>query len=188
MTAQDVFQRIVAALERAGIPFMLTGSHASSYHGTPRATQDIDVVIAPTAAQLHVLAGDLPETEYYIDEEAALDALRRRSQFSVIDLTTGWKIDLIIRKSRSFSREEFERRKRVTYQGIRLAVATAEDVLIAKLEWAKRGSSRRQIEDAAGILRIRSHQLDHDYIKRWVRELGLEEEWNEASREAGTDP
>jgi len=187
MTAQDVLPRIIAALEHAGIPSMLTGSHASSYHGIPRATQDVDIVIDPTPKQLRVFAGNLPDTEYYIDEEAALDALRRRSQFNVIDLATGWKIDLIIRKSREFSRAEFERRRIVTYQGMRLAVATAEDILIAKLEWAKRGGSRRQIEDAAGILRIRTPQLDQDYIKRWVRELELEEEWDEACREAGTD-
>jgi hypothetical protein len=186
MTTQDVLHRIVAALERAGIPSMLTGSHASSYHGMPRATQDIDIVISPSPAQIRALAKDLPDSEYYVDEEAALDAVRRRTQFNVIDLETGWKIDLIIRKSRSFSLEEFERRETVTYQGMQLAVATAEDILIAKLEWAKRGSSLRQIEDAAGILRIRSHQLDQDYIEHWIGELGLEEEWNQC-REVGLD-
>jgi len=51
LTAANIFQRIVAALEQAGIPYMLTGSFASSFHGTPRATQDIDFVIAPTADQ-----------------------------------------------------------------------------------------------------------------------------------------
>ena len=34
--------------------------------------------------------------------------------FNVIDLATGWKVDLIIRNSRAFSQEEFTRRQRVS--------------------------------------------------------------------------
>lgn len=184
MTAKDVFPRVTGALERAGIPHMLTGSFASSYYGVPRTTQDIDFVIAPTPDQLRSLAALLPATEYYFDLNAALDAQRRESLFNMIDLATGWKIDFIIRKSRPFSREEFDRRLIVEFEGMRLSVATAEDVLIAKLEWAKRGESQRQIEDAAGILRIRTENLDRKYIENWVRQLGLEEQW-QAARQAG---
>jgi hypothetical protein len=35
-------------LEAAGIPNMLTGSFASAFHGTPRTTQDVDLVIDPS--------------------------------------------------------------------------------------------------------------------------------------------
>jgi hypothetical protein len=185
MTAPDVFRRVVGALDHAGIPYMLTGSFASSFHGVPRGTQDIDIVISPAPDQLHVLVRLLPDSEYYVDEEAALDALRRQSQFNVIDFATGWKIDLIIRKSRPFSREEFDRRSLVDFEGMRLAVATAEDVLIAKLEWARLSQSQRQIDDAAGILRIRAGELDREYVHKWVRELNLQEQWEAACRAAG---
>jgi hypothetical protein len=185
MTAEDVFRRIVDALERAGIPYMLTGSFASAFHGVPRATQDIDMVISPTADQLRGLVRLLPTTDYYVDEDAALDAHRRQAQFNVVDFATGWKIDLIIRKSRPFSREEFDRRSVVDFHGLHLAIATAEDVVIAKLEWAKRAQSQRQVEDAAGILRIRSSELDRAYLQRWIRQLDLEEQWEAACRAAG---
>jgi hypothetical protein len=72
VTTTDVFQRVIGALDRAGIPYMLTGSFASSYHGSPRATQDIDVVIAPTPDQIRSLVKLLPETEYYVDEGIAI--------------------------------------------------------------------------------------------------------------------
>jgi hypothetical protein len=164
---------------------MLTGSFASSYHGSPRATQDIDLVIAPTLDQVRALVKLLPESEYYVDEEAALTAQRTQGQFNVIDFATGWKVDLIVRKLRTFSRQEFDRRAVVEFQGMKIAIASAEDVLIAKLEWAKLGESQRQIDDAAGILRIRNDQLDLSYIRRWVRDLDLEEEWAAARRAAG---
>lgn len=140
MTTEDIFRRIIEALGRSGIPYMLTGSFASSYHGIPRATQDIDLVIAPTASQLRHLVSLLPATEYYISEEAALNALARERQFNVIDFATGWKIDLIIRKTRAFSRTEFERRSAVDLFGVQLFIASAEDVVMAKRNGRKPGN------------------------------------------------
>jgi hypothetical protein len=184
MTTEDIFHRIIGALETTGIPYMVTGSFASSYHGVPRATQDIDLVVAPTGSQLQDLVRLLPDTEYYISEEAALDALKHESQFNVIDFATGWKVDLIIRKSRSFSHTEFERRALVDFFGLRLFLASAEDVLLAKLEWAKIGQSMRQLEDCANLLRVRSGDLDQIYIEHWVAQLGLEEQWGTVRRMA----
>jgi hypothetical protein len=185
MSVSDVFQRISSALDRAGIGYMLTGSFASAHYGVLRSTQDIDFVIEATPAQLRALIEALPSTEYYVDLEAALQACNRQSLFNVIDLATGWKIDLIIRKSRAFSQEEFRRHQRVTLHGAALFVATAEDVVIAKLEWANLAQSRRQIEDAAAILRVRWDALDRSYLEKWIDELNLKKEWNDALRLAG---
>lgn len=164
-------------LESSGMPYMLTGSYASAVHGTPRATQDIDIVIGPSRAQLMSLLQQLPETSYYVSQEAALDALARRGQFNVIDFATGWKVDFIIVKAREFSREELNRRRVIELDGVPLYVASAEDLLIAKLEWAKLGASARQLEDAAGIVRMQAEQLDRAYVERWVAELGLDQQW-----------
>jgi hypothetical protein len=185
MTTEDIFRRILEALNTAGIPYMLTGSFAGAYHGIPRATQDIDLVIAPTASQLQHLVRLLPDTEYYISGEAALDALRRETQFNVIDFATGWKIDLIIRKSRIFSHTEFERRSAVDLFGLQVFIASAEDILLAKLEWVKAGESMRQLEDCANILRARREELDYTYIQRWVLHLGLAAQWEQTRRMAG---
>ncbi|MFH2053277.1 MAG: DUF6036 family nucleotidyltransferase [bacterium] len=187
MSSTDVFRRIIAALDAAGIPYMLTGSFASSLHGLTRATQDIDFVIAPTENQLRELVRQLPSEDYYVDLEAALDALRRRSQFNVIDLDTGWKVDLIVRRERPFSVQEFERRQEIDFSGLRLAVATAEDVILAKLEWATLGSSQRQIEDVAGILQLRHQEIDLEYVEDWVTRLELGEAWKLARRSAGIE-
>jgi hypothetical protein len=178
---------MIGILETAGIPYMLTGSFASSYHGLPRATQDIDFVISPTSDQIRALVRTLPPDEYYIDEKAALDALGQEGQFNVIDLTTGWKVDFIIRKTRPFSRLEFERRGEIEFQGMSVTVATAEDIVIAKLEWAKLGQSQRQIEDASGVLKMRAEELDFEYLREWVEKLHLAEQWKEARRLAAVD-
>jgi hypothetical protein len=63
----------------------------------------------------------------------------------VIDTTSGWKIDLIMRKARAFSEEEFRRRQRVRLQDMSLFVTSPEDMIVSKLEWAKQARSQRQI-------------------------------------------
>jgi hypothetical protein len=161
---------------------MLTGSFASAWHGLPRATQDIDFVIAPTLNALRAFVRALPRDAWYADEQTALEALGAEGQFNLIDLASGWKVDLICRRSRPFSRTEFERRLHVDLDGLPLCVASAEDLIVAKLEWAQRGGSARQLEDTAGILRMRAGLLDVPYLERWVVSLGLGSEWAAAQR------
>jgi len=115
----------------------------------------------------------------------ALEAQRHESLFNVIDLSTGWKVDLIFRKSRPFSEAEFGRRQQVVLQGFAIFAASAEDVVVAKLEWAKLAQSQRHIEDVAGILRMRWDSLGQTYLEKWIVELGLQAEWKEARHAAG---
>ena len=128
---------------------MVAGSFASSAHGMPRATQDVDLVIdPPSPAALDTLIRSMAPEQYYVDLEAARDALRRRSMFNVVDLASGWKVDLILRKDRPFSRDEFARRMKLTLLDVSVFVATPEDTIVAKLEWSKlAGGSERQRRD-----------------------------------------
>ena len=161
-----LLQTIVTALEAARIPHMIVGSFASTAHGEPRTTRDLDLVVDPNLNQLEELLGALDLERFYVDPDVARDALRRRSMFNIIEITTGWKLDLVIRKARPFSLEEMQRRTITKILGIDVPTATAEDTIIAKLEWAKLGASDRQLEDVAGILRVRGADLDLDYIER----------------------
>lgn len=167
-------------LDTAGIPFMVVGSFASMFYGEPRTTHDLDIVIDPTPQTLEALLSSVDTERFYVDPDVARDAFRRRSMFNIIEMTTAWKVDLIIRKARAFSIEELRRRTSVPVLEVETPTATAEDTIISKLEWAKAGSSERQLRDVAGILRVRAAQLDTSYIERWVEELELREQWNAA--------
>ena len=46
MSQQELLKKIIQALETSRIEYMITGSVASSLHGEPRSTYDIDVVVA----------------------------------------------------------------------------------------------------------------------------------------------
>ena len=184
MNPADVFRRIVLHLERRSIAYMLVGSFAGTYFGLSRSTYDLDLVIEATPDQLQGLIADLQADNYYAELDAALDALKHESLFNVIDNTTGWKIDFIFRKSRSFDQEEFRRRVPAKLFEIELHVASAEDVILSKLEWAKLGGSQRQIEDVARVMAAQWNNLDQDYLSKWIKELQLEQQWSAAKGSA----
>lgn len=179
MTLGELLAGIGERLTDAGIPYMVTGSVASSFHGTPRATRDIDIVIDPTAEALDAFVQSLPGDQFYVDPEAVRAALAERGQFNVIDTASGWKVDLMVRKDRPFSVEELARRQPAALLGIPTFVASAEDLIIAKLEWAKAAGSERQLRDVAAILSVSGVGLDYPYVERWVAALGLGDVWSQ---------
>jgi hypothetical protein len=85
-------------------------------------------------------------------------------------MTTAWKADLIVRKARPFSVEELSRRARAEIAGAQAFVASAEDTILSKLEWAARGGgSELQLRDARGIVQVRGEKLDLAYLDRCGR-------------------
>jgi len=180
--AETVIGRVVQALSAAAVPYMLTGSFASTFHGAPRTTQDVDIVIAPTLGSLNQLLTQFPSDSYYVSREAALQAYGAEGMFNLIDFASGWKVDFIIRKARPFSLEEFDRRRRVDLLGIALFIASPEDVIVSKLEWSKLSESDRQIQDVVGILRTQGESLDFSYLEQWIEQLDLRAQWSGAKR------
>ena len=141
---------------------------------------DIDLVIDPEPDQLDAFVRAIEAAGMYVSDVAAHEALAHRSMFNVVDTQSGWKADLIVRKLRSFSEEEFARRHEIEFLGVSLHVASLEDVLLSKLEWAKLGGSARQLEDVASLVRLRGDELDHEYVRHWVQTMGLEAQWSAA--------
>ncbi len=175
VTFADLLAHVISGLDRAGIPYMVTGSLASSYHGEPRATRDVDIVVDPTPIALARLVDDLLAADFYVDAEAAQTVLAERTQFNAIGPDAS-KVVFIIRKDRPFSIEEFGRREPADLLGTRGFVATAEDLVIAKLEWAATTDSERHRRDVAGIVAV-SAQLDVAYVEQWASALGVLGQW-----------
>lgn len=166
---------IVGKLSDAGVPYMIAGSYSSNIYGEPRATYDVDIVIEPTTEQIREFATRL-EPQQYLDLNTARSAVARRTMFNVIDTSTGWKVDLIVRKDRPFSIEEFSRRRTVSFLGGEIWVVSPEDAILSKLEWAKKVESARQLRDAASVAAVQWTSLDFDYLRQWAAELGVSEE------------
>ena len=58
------------------------------------------------------------------------------------------------------------------------SIATAEDTILSKLEWAREtGGSEQQWADASGIVQVCGDRLDRDYLEKWAAVLGVQESW-----------
>lgn len=177
MTFATLLRDVVGRLNQAGITYMVTGSVAGSYYGEPRATNDIDVLVDPDVVGLESLVDGLIADGYYVDREAAREALAQRTQFNAI-APGALKVDFVIRKDRPFSRQELERRRPVDLLGIAGYVPALEDLIVAKLEWAAFGESERQLRDVASLLAVAGDDIDLPHVARWVGALHLEEVWD----------
>ena len=179
---------LVDALEQLGIAYYIGGSVSSSLHGMARRTQDVDVIADIGPNQVRLLVQAL-QRDYYVDEQAWKDAVRRGLPYNVIHLNTMLKVDLIPFKRRAFTREEARRAQaHILEAGTRpVRVASAEDAILTKLEWFEMGerSSARQWNDILGIMKQQGVTLDVPYLAQWADVLGVRDLLDRALVETG---
>lgn len=184
MTSQkDFLRRLVEMLDKKNIPYMISGSICSGFHGQPRATNDADLVIDPSQEQLISFVSSLGP-DYYVSKDVAIQALNDNSMFNIIDIKTAWKADLIIRKKRPYSKQEFSRRTNTNLMGMNLWILSPEDSILSKLEWAKNTESQMQFKDALGVIIVQGKKLDFDYLKKWAKELKIEDSLEKLLKDA----
>jgi hypothetical protein len=180
---------VADALERLSISYFVTGSLASALHGILRATLDADVVAEIRLEHGEPLAEALGGA-FYVNAEAIRDAVRHKNSFNAVHKETMFKVDVFVSRERPFDQSRFSRRiallvaanpDRILY------AATAEDTILAKLEWYRMGGevSERQWRDVVGVLETQSDRLDHEYLSKWACELDVLDLLARALTEAG---
>lgn len=181
---------IAETLERLRVPYYVGGSVASSARGVARATADVDVVAALRPEHVQPLVDALQE-HYYIDAEMIREAIRHRSSANVIHLPTMLKADLFLPKTRAYAQEVFRRLQAESLDEStperRFPIPSAEDVVLAKLEWYEEGNrvSDRQWYDVVGVLKVQGAAIDLPYLRTWAANLGLSDLLDRALQEAG---
>jgi hypothetical protein len=86
---------------------------------------------------------------FYADAETISQAIRQQTLFNILHLETMFKVDIFVAKSRLFDQAQLDRRQlqQLNLEPERYAyVASAEDIILAKLEWYRMGGevSERQ--------------------------------------------
>lgn len=187
--ALRVALRVIEILEAIGVSYHVGGSYASSIHGVPRQTQDLDLVVDLHAAAVRPLLSGLG-SEFYADEASARRAVESGGSFNLVHLDSGLKVDLFVRGDGAFDREEFARSRLEILQADperRAFVKTPEDTVLRKLQWYRLGDevSDRQWTDILGVLRTQGARLDRSYLERWARFLHVDDLLAKAVGESG---
>lgn len=186
MEQNDLLRRLVGVLETMGAPYMVVGSFASMAYGEPRMTQDIDVVAELDEDQGRRLCKAFPPDLFYASESAALDAIRRRSQFNIIDSLSSSKIDVILVPPGEWGRSEISRRQKMKLlPDLEAYCARPEDVILGKLGYYAEGGSEKHLRDITGILKVSGSEVDREYVALWAQRLGLGDVWQAVVRKLG---
>ncbi|HEU4883437.1 MAG TPA: hypothetical protein VFT45_14345 [Longimicrobium sp.] len=187
--ALQVTLRVIRTLDLLGVRYVVGGSIASSIYGIPRATQDVDVVADLKEEHIPGFVAALRD-DFYLDEPAVRDAVRRRSTFNVIHLHTMFKVDVFVAKEDRATAQELARGQPYIPPEIpdaQIALASPEDVVVQKLYWYRLGDhvSERQWTDAIQVLKLRGSVLDHSYMRDLAVEMKVEDLLARALRDAG---
>jgi len=175
----EVIKWLVAKLEKNNIAYFITGSIASAYHGIPRFTHDIDLVVSIKKEDADNMVS-LFMDEGYISKEGIIHAFSGTGMFNFIHDKTGWKVDFWINRGDAFAASCFRRARKVEiYEGFSAVVATPEDVLLHKVYWNKLTPSERQMGDARGIVAVQGKNLDTSYISAWAKTMDIAKEIDE---------
>jgi hypothetical protein len=173
--ALDVALLVAAALDAAGCEYFVGGSVASSLQGEPRATNDIDIVVAMPLFKVLPFARALG-SDFELDQEMLRDAISRGSSANMFYLPLVTKVDLFALGEAPYDEAEFSRRRRVRVRttGEELWIKSPEDTVLRKLWWYQSGGavSEKQWRDVAEVLRV-SGPLDDAYLDRWAPPLGV---------------
>jgi hypothetical protein len=181
MNASDLLAAlgpVLAVLEGLGVRHFVGGSDASSAHGVARASLDVDVVAELEPAHVARVVAALRD-EYYVDAARVRTAVDGRRSFNLIHLATMFKVDVFVSRQRPFDLSAFARVGQETLgqelESRTIPLASAEDVLLAKLEWYRDGGeeSERQWTDVLGLARVGRGTLNVVYLRHWAALLGV---------------
>jgi hypothetical protein len=168
----EVTLAVSAVLERLGIEYLVGGSLATSLHGVPRSTLDVDIVADLRMSHLQGFVAAL-QADFFVDSDMVRDAIRRRATFNILHIATMFKVDIFVVGADELLTAELARKQRMRVQEqppASVFVATAEDMVLQKLLWYRAGGeiSDRQWGDLLGVIKIQAQRLDLDYLRLWA--------------------
>ena len=173
----EALDRVTQALEACGIDYAVTGSVATSVHGEPFSSLDVDLVVAGDATRAAKLAESL-SPEFYAPADMLTDAAERSAFVNVVDNKSGLKVDFSFIGSDPYLRQALARRVRRTIGSAEpeFWFVTAEDVILMKLLWRKDTQSTKQWDNALGVARVRGARMDWKYLFENAKSLGVEDD------------
>ncbi len=168
---ERVLKDCTERFERLGIVYMLTGSMAMVEYAMMRMTNDIDIVMEVSNADAERIIKEF-EPDYYVPRGRVRDAIARKFMFNLLHQETLIKVDCVVRKDNEFQKEAFSHRKKINFSGFEVWIISRDDLILAKLNWAKNTRSEMQLRDVASIIR---NGYDENYVQTWAKNLGVED-------------
>lgn len=168
---ESVLKDVTERFEKLKIPYMLSGSMAMVSYAMMRMTNDIDIVIEAKSEDAEKIIKEF-EPDYYVPQNRVKDAIYRGNMFNLLHQEKIVKIDCVLRKDDEFQILAFSNRKKIKFTDFDIWTISREDLILSKLNWAKKSRSEMQMRDVASIIR---NGYDKEYVEVWAEKLGVKD-------------
>ena len=185
MQEPNLFQIFISRLNRMGVRYMVTGAVAVIIYGEPRLTHDIDLVIELKTGEAGKVGEAFPPEEFYCPPKENLKVEINRpmkGHFNIIHLETAFRADCYIMGEDPLHHWGMLNRRKINFEGEPIWVASAEYVILRKLEYFREGKSEKHLRDIASILSLYGDRIDFHQLLEKIKKYGLEQEWEKAQR------
>lgn len=169
---EQLLKTITSLLQKANIPYMITGSISVVFYGRPRASHDIDFVVEAHAGDIKRILrafASLPQNEFLVDPLTIRDAIMQKFIFQILHLPTMLKFDFWLLKDEPFDKKRFQRKQKINIFGQQMVFSSAEDTILIKLLWYKESKIEKHLIDAAFVYQIQKKSLDEKYLALWSK-------------------
>lgn len=171
---RDLLLYFSKLLSSKNIPYLLTGSFASSYYGFPRATHDIDFIIEIADRKSSDIVSVIQSIQKMFTFASSIDeaSVATPNSFNLYHAETGIKIDFWVVDTEEFL-EKYSRRQIIPIDKQTVTVISPEDLIINKLKWCAEVFSERHLRDCIGIWKIQEGKLDKKYLEEKVKKYDI---------------
>lgn len=167
---RKALKELCLLLEDQGIEYMLIGGLAVGIWGEPRATVDIDFLVAIGLDDFDTLKHKLIKSSRFVFmHEKPMIFGKITFLRATMKSNTDISVDFLFADD-EFKNTALQRKELIQVNDFSLYISSPEDLIILKLL-----SGREQDRlDAEKILKIQKDNLDQEYIRHWTERLGLE--------------
>lgn len=185
MDYEEFVRLVIAAIEAAGVTYLIGGAVAAWAWGEPRATLDLDLVVDVPLETVDRLSKELEKRGMLVPAEIILDnILESRSDLpiSAIHMHSGYKADLYpLREGDELRTSALQRRQKIDMGEPfgELYLHSPEDLIIYKLCFYSLSQQTKHLRDITSIVMTLGDELDFDYIENWAIKKGLTSLWDD---------
>jgi hypothetical protein len=178
--APDLISLFVAPLNRLGVTYMVTGSLAAGAYGEPRLTNDVDLVIVLSEADVQRFHAAFDESAFYIPPVEVIETECRRplhGHFNLIHHETAFKADVYVAGSDPFHGWALDRREAITLGDDVVWMAPPEYVIVRKLQYLRDGGSPKHRTDIQAMIAVLGDRLDREALREQIERHHLGVVW-----------
>jgi len=182
---EEFMRQVIAALQAAGIEYMIGGAVAAWAWGEARATLDLDVVVNIPLEAIDRLANELEKRNMLVPADIILDNIletRADLPINAIHMYSGYKADLYpLRQGDELRASAFKRHQKIDF-GEPLGevyLHSPEDLIIYKLWYYSLSQQTKHLRDITSIVVALGDGLDYKTIAYWANKKGLTSLWED---------